>query len=93
MQPIPINQHLLVELIEKKSKVYVPEDVEDSIQIGKVLALSAAIEDIKTGDIVRWQKFAEKEGTFEHKGKQIAFVPAKAVMGIIERKKDAAKNS
>lgn len=87
MTPIPLNGYIVVRLQKEKSNVYIPEDIDDSNQKGEVIAVSGSVTEIKTGDIVMWTKFAEKEGRIDLSGKDAVYaVPASQCMVILKRK-------
>lgn len=90
MDIVPVNGHILVELPPKDTGVFIPDSLSDSIQEGTVLAVPTNREDVD-GDIavgkkVRWEKFAEADGSFKltTDGKEITAVLIKAsqVMGV-----------
>lgn len=93
LELIPVNGHILVEMPAKKSKnngVYIPDDIKDSIQTGKVIAVARDVHSgIRVGDTARWEKYAEADGSFEHYGKTVCLVKADQVMGIF---REAKKN-
>ena len=90
IQVIPVNNYIVVEIDQqKKSAIKTPKDAEKSIQEGKVTIVPPEVEKshgVKVGDIVRWIKFAEKEGKFEHEGKQLTAVHADNLMLIFRSK-------
>jgi co-chaperonin GroES (HSP10) len=90
MIAIPLNGYIIVEIDkEKVSPISTPKDAEASIQDGKVVTVPDDIQQrtgLKVGDIVRWIKFAEKEGKFELDGKQLTAVHSDNIMIIFRSK-------
>lgn len=90
---VPVNRHVLVELPAENKGFTLPTGLTDSIQEGTVINHAADIKGdladrLKIGVKVRWEKFAEADGSFDytHDGTKVKAVLIKAdqVMGVWE---------
>ena len=88
---IPANNHILVEILSKKSDAYIPKSKSDSQQEGVVLAVGDSCivsmnyngrTALEKGDRVRWEKYAEADGVFDYNGKKVSLIKDSQVMGI-----------
>lgn len=89
----PYRDFILCELIEEaRGGLVIAKDVEDSQQRGRVLATGPGryeygqfvANDVKPGQVVRWQKFAESGAVFNEAGKHLALIRESQVMAVEE---------
>lgn len=87
----PVNGHILVELPPKETGVYIPESLSDSQQEGHVINSAADItgdlaERLVVGARVRWEKFAEADGSFDieidGEKRRATLIKSNQVMGV-----------
>jgi co-chaperonin GroES (HSP10) len=94
---VPANGHVLVEVpSDKKNGMYIPDDIKDSVQMGVVLAVAPDVDiqisvenksrKIRVGDLLRWEKYAEADGIFDHGKQKVCLVKAKQIMGVYPNK-------
>ena len=91
MMILPTNDHVVVEISERKSPIKQVKDLEDSIQEGRVVYIPDAPNsaECNVGDIVRWEKFAEADGKFSHENRTLCAIKAKQIMVVFRHGKES----
>lgn len=94
MDLIPVNGHILVQLPKQDPGVYIPSGLSDSVQEGIVVNtagdLPVALQ-FKVGTKIRWEKFAEADGSFKDGDDEYVLIKGLQVMASYpEVKADAA---
>lgn len=64
----PVNGQVLVEIPKDDSGVIIPTALSDSTQEGIVISAdeSLLIFNLKPGDRIRWERYAEADGEFDY---------------------------
>ena len=85
---LPMQDYLLVEVYERDSSVVKTEDIRDSKQKGKVLAVGPGTYEFgvfvkpaaQIGDVIYWEEAAEANTPAEIKDKQRALIKSARVI-------------
>lgn len=79
----PLGIHILLEPLEEKSFVTLPEGSKGQAEKATILGIGAKVEDetLKVGDIVIFRKYAPEE--FELDGKTVYLIEEQDLMGLV----------